>query len=77
MTEPSLIPQTITISHNIALTAGFAIAFAGFMLGYGIAWWQRGWWDAKSLAELMRVDDDGVTSLVVGDLEMRIRKSQR
>lgn len=41
MTEPSLVEQTLTVSHNVALTAGFAIAFAGFMLGYAIAWRQR------------------------------------
>ncbi|MGX0963182.1 hypothetical protein AB7M63_003631 [Bradyrhizobium japonicum] len=41
MTEPSLVEQTITISHNIAITAGSALAFAGFMIGYAIDWRQR------------------------------------
>jgi hypothetical protein len=41
MTEPSLVEQTITISINVAVGAGSIIAFAGFMLGYAIAWRQR------------------------------------
>ncbi|PPQ17946.1 hypothetical protein CV770_18440 [Bradyrhizobium sp. AC87j1] len=41
MIDPSPVAQTITISHNIAITAGFAIAFAGFLLGYAIGWRQR------------------------------------
>ncbi|EJN15713.1 hypothetical protein PMI42_00731 [Bradyrhizobium sp. YR681] len=46
----------ITISTNVAVGAGSIIAFAGFMLGYAIAWRQRGNYDARSLAEVMRCD---------------------
>lgn len=73
MTEPSLVAQTITISHNIAIAAGSALVFAGFMLGYAIAWWQRGRYDARSLAEVM--DKEQIT-LVLGDIEARYRRSQ-
>lgn len=41
MTEPSLVDQTITISHNVAIVAASCFAFAGFMIGYAIAWRQR------------------------------------
>ncbi|BAL77055.1 hypothetical protein [Bradyrhizobium cosmicum] len=41
MTDPSLVAQTITISHNVAIAAASAFVFAGFMLGYAIGWHQR------------------------------------
>ncbi len=41
MTEPSLVAQTITISHNIAIAAASCFVFAGFVIGYAIAWRQR------------------------------------
>lgn len=62
MTEPSLVAQTITISHNVALTAGFAVAFAGFMVGYAIAWRQR--------RSQPRVTFDPVNNVLACDLPM-------
>ncbi|QDP20687.1 hypothetical protein [Bradyrhizobium cosmicum] len=44
----------ITISTNVAVGAGSIIAAAGFLLGYAIAWRQRGNYDARSLAEVMQ-----------------------
>jgi len=41
MTEPSLVAQTVTISHNVAIVAASCSVFAGFMIGYAIAWRQR------------------------------------
>lgn len=79
MTDPSLVAQTVTISHNVALTAGFAVAFAGFMLGYAIGWRQRqtppsrdeiGFYDIGGpvdLDELRRLRDSA---------EDRVRRSQ-
>jgi hypothetical protein len=41
MTEPSVVAQTITISHNVAIAAASIFTCAGFLIGYGIAWRQR------------------------------------
>ncbi|WP_440640258.1 hypothetical protein ACSHT2_02635 [Bradyrhizobium sp. PUT101] len=41
MTDPSLVAQTITISHNVAIVAVSCFASAGFLIGYAIAWRQR------------------------------------
>jgi hypothetical protein len=65
----------ITISTNVAIGAGSILVFAGFMLGYSIAWWQRGRYDAHSLAEVLQSVPEP-TTLVVGDLETRFRRSQ-
>lgn len=61
----------IEISINVAVGAGSILVFAGFILGYSIAWWQRGRYDARSLAEVMQSEP-----LVVHDLETRFRRSQ-
>lgn len=66
----------ITISVNVAVGAGSILVFAGFMLGYAIAWWQRGRYDARSLEEVVQSAPE-VTTLVIGDLETRFRRSQR
>ncbi|MBR1170517.1 hypothetical protein [Bradyrhizobium liaoningense] len=62
------------IRDQVLVGAGFIILFAGFMLGYAVAWWQRGRYDARSLAELLPRDP---TTLIVGDLETRFRRSQQ
>ncbi|MBW7966783.1 hypothetical protein [Bradyrhizobium sp. BR 10261] len=46
---------------------------AGFMLGYTIAWWQRGRVAERAIADVSGPE----TTLVVGDLETRFRRSQR
>lgn len=53
MTEPSLVAQTITISHNVAIVAASCCLFAGFMVGYAIAWRQR----RREQAETLRASD--------------------
>jgi len=65
----------MTISTNVAVGAGSIIAAAGFLLGYAIAWRQRGHYDARSLAEAMELAPEP-TTLVIGDLETRFRRSQ-
>lgn len=86
MTEPSLVEQTITISHNVAIVAASCFGFAGFMVGYAIAWWQRGRHDAHSLAAVMRppggcyflgglIDLDQLAALRE-NAEDRVRRSQ-
>ncbi|MHC2666558.1 hypothetical protein ACMA5K_24265 [Bradyrhizobium diazoefficiens] len=62
------------MSTNVIVTAISIAAFAGFMTGYTIAWWQRGRYFDKSLDH---VAEPEVTTLVVGDLETRFRRSQR
>jgi hypothetical protein len=62
----------ITISTNVAVGAGSILVFAGFMLGYSIAWWQRGRYAAQALED---ASAPTATTLVVGDLEMRFRRS--
>ncbi|MEY9703739.1 hypothetical protein ACFLEY_21575 [Bradyrhizobium sp. YCK136] len=64
----------IDISTNVAVGAGSILLFAGFMLGYTIAWWQRGRYLDKALED---VAEPQITTLVVGDLETRFRRSQR
>lgn len=63
----------ITISVNVAVGVGSIIAFAGFMLGYAIAWRQRGRYVARAVEEATRPEP---TTLIVGDLETRFRRSQ-
>ncbi|MGM4955672.1 hypothetical protein ACT4MK_09980 [Bradyrhizobium barranii] len=63
----------ITISVNVVVGAGSIIAFAGFMLGYAIAWRQRGRYVAQALEEATKPEP---TTLVIGDLETRFRRSQ-
>lgn len=60
------------IRDQILIGAGFVLLFVGFMLGYTIAWWQRG-----RLAERAVADVSGPeTTIVLGDLEARVRRSQ-
>jgi hypothetical protein len=66
----------ITISESVMVGACAILIFAGFMLGYAIAWGQRGNYDARSLAEVMEIKPGEPTTLVVGDLETRFRRSQ-
>lgn len=35
------------IRDQVLISAGFIVAFAGFMLGYAIAWRQRAKWDGS------------------------------
>lgn len=61
------------IREQILIGAGFILLFAGFMAGYTTAWWQRG-----RLAERVAADVSGPeTSIVLGDLETRVRRSQQ
>lgn len=62
------------MSTNVIVTAISITAFAGFMIGYAIAWRQRGRYLDKILDYVAEPD---VTTLVVGDLETRFRRSQR
>ncbi|BCA04177.1 hypothetical protein [Bradyrhizobium diazoefficiens] len=64
----------ITISTNVAVGAGSIIMAAGFLLGYAIGWRQRCRYLDKTLDD---VAEPEVTTLVVGDLETRFRRSQR
>lgn len=64
----------ITVSTNVAVGAGSIIAAAGFLLGYAIAWRQRGRYAAQAVEDTVGPE---VTTLVVGDLETRFRRSQR
>lgn len=60
------------IRDQILICAGFVVLFAGFMAGYTIAWRQRG-----RLIERVAVDLSGPeTTVVLGDLEARVRRSQ-
>ncbi|WLB43038.1 hypothetical protein QIH93_21050 [Bradyrhizobium ottawaense] len=60
------------IRDQILIGAGFIALFAGFMAGYTVAWWQR-----AQLAERTVVDVSGPeTTIVLGDLEARMRRSQ-
>lgn len=62
------------MSTNVIVTAISIAAFAGFMIGYTIAWRQRGRYLDEALDD---VAEPQVTTLVVGDLETRFRRSQR
>lgn len=64
----------IAISTNVAVGTGSIVMAAGFLLGYAIAWRQRGRYLDKTLDA---VAEPEVTTLVVGDLETRFRRSQR
>jgi hypothetical protein len=63
----------IEISTNVAIGAGSILVFAGFMFGYSIAWWQRRNYAAQALEDVSAPEP---TTLVVGDLETRFRRSQ-
>lgn len=62
------------MSTSVIVTAISIAAFAGFMIGYAIAWRQR---DRYLDEALERAAEPEVTTLVVGDLETRFRRSQR
>ncbi|WP_456622163.1 MULTISPECIES: hypothetical protein [unclassified Bradyrhizobium] len=92
MTEPSLVAQTITISHNVAVAAASAIAFAGFMIGYAIAWRQRRSQPRITIDPVRNVlacdmpmtpeemdrlrDDVALWRIAPADLEAAVRRSQ-
>ena len=60
------------IRDQVLIGGGFVVFFAGFMVGYTVAWWQRG-----RVAERALVDLSGPeTTIVLGDLEARVRRSQ-
>ncbi|MFK4622546.1 hypothetical protein [Bradyrhizobium diazoefficiens] len=63
----------IAISTNVAIGAGSIVMFAGFMLGYAIAWRQRGRYLAHALEEAVAPD---ASTIIIGDLEARVRRSQ-
>jgi hypothetical protein len=61
------------IRDQILIAAGFILFFAGFMVGYSIAWRQRGRHAERDLADISGPE----TTLVLGDLEARVRRHQR
>ncbi|WP_409188422.1 hypothetical protein [Bradyrhizobium sp. RDM4] len=61
------------ISTNVAVAAGAIVMFAGFMAGYTIAWWQRDRYLEQALEE---VTDTETATIIVLDLEARVRRSQ-
>lgn len=61
------------MSTNLIVAALSVAAFAGFMLGYSIAWWQRGRLAERALADVSGPE----TTIVLGDLEARVRRSQQ
>ncbi|TFV34571.1 hypothetical protein E4K66_30875 [Bradyrhizobium frederickii] len=60
------------IRDQILIGAGFIVLFAGFMLGYSIAWWQRGRVTERVVADVSGPE----TAIVLGDIEARVRRSQ-
>jgi len=60
------------IRDQILIGAGFVVLFAGFMAGYTIAWWQRGRLAERDLADVSGPE----TTVILGDLEARVRRSQ-
>lgn len=69
----------ITISSNVAVGAGSIVMFAGFMLGYAIAWRQRRSEPAPSAGVVYHfggpVDLDELQALRES-AEERVRRSQ-
>lgn len=63
----------INISTNVAVGAGSILMFAGFMFGYAIAWRQRGGHLERALEE---VTEPETATIIVLDLEARVRRSQ-
>ncbi|WP_439363103.1 hypothetical protein ACNJYD_19950 [Bradyrhizobium sp. DASA03005] len=60
------------IRGQILIGGGFVVFFAGFMVGYTIAWWQRGRIAARTVADVSGPE----TTIVLRDLESRVRRSQ-
>lgn len=60
------------IRDQILIGAGFVLIFVGFMLGYTIAWWQRGRFAERTVSDVSGPE----TTIVLGDLEARVRRSQ-
>lgn len=60
------------IRDQVLIGGGFIVFFTGFMVGYTIAWWQRGREAERTVVDLTSPE----TTIVLGDLEARVRRSQ-
>jgi len=60
------------IRDQVLIGGGFVVFFAGFMAGYTVAWWQRGRVAERAVVDLSSPE----TTIVLGDLEARVRRSQ-